>query len=193
MKTSDAKHEFSQFLPQKGLIYTRGFLMLAIGVLIALGSIIAPNVGIFSFRNAWLPVASFIILVVGCIEGFDTYISRRTNRFFANLQFAILDTTVGWMLFFSLNYPASQLAILIAAFLIIKGLFRLISAYVGQFANGKPAIIGGGISFAMGFLIWVQWPGEFSSAFLSFFLSVEIALRGWALIQFAKWLGELEG
>jgi uncharacterized membrane protein HdeD (DUF308 family) len=192
MKVTDARAELSQFLPQKNLILMRGYLMVGVGVLIALGSIVAPNVGMMSFKNAWLPVAAIVIMTAGAIEGYDAYISRRTNRFFSNLQFAILDSTVGWMIFLSLNYPATQIAILIAAFLIIKGLFRLIGAYAGHFANGKPAMIGGAISCILGLIIWAQWPGEFSSGFLSFFLSVEIALRGWALIKFADWLSELE-
>ncbi|WP_305906778.1 hypothetical protein Q9L42_019190 [Methylomarinum sp. Ch1-1] len=192
MKISEAKQEIAQFLPQKNLIYIRGYIMVGIGVLIALGTIIAPNVGIMSFKNAWLPVASFVILFTGVVEAFDTYISRNTPRFYVNLQFAILDLVVGWVVLFSLNYPAYKLSILIAVFLMIKGLFRVIGAYAGHFATTKPTMIGGGISFLLGFLIWVQWPGEPTTAILSFCLSVEIALRGWALVRLAEWLGNLE-
>ncbi len=189
MKKIEEQQELTQFLPQKNLIQLRGYIMLGIGVLISLGSIIAPDVGMLSYKNAWLPVASFVILLTGIVESIDTYMSRNTSRFFVNLQFAILDTVVGTVLFFSLNYPAYKLSILIAVFLLVKGLFRIIGAYAGQFATTRQTMIGGAVSFLLGILIWVQWPGEPSSAVLSFCLSVELALRGWALLRLAEWLG----
>ncbi|WP_031435121.1 hypothetical protein [Methylomarinum vadi] len=190
MKELEEQQELTQFLPQKNLIRLRGYILLGVGVLIALGSIIAPNVGMLSYKNAWLPVASFVILLTGVVESLDTYISRKTTRFFVNLQFAILDSVVGMVLFFSLNYPAYKLSILIAVFLMVKGLFRVIGAYAGHFATTKQTMIGGGVSLVLGLLIWVQWPGEPSSAVLSFCLSVELALRGWALLRLADWLDE---
>lgn len=192
MKISDAKPELTQFLPQKNLIYLRGYLMMAIGVIISLGAIISPDVGIMSFKNAWLPVAAFVILLTGIVESFDTYLSRNTPRFFVNLQFAILDLVVGMVLLSSLNYRAYKLSILIAVFLIVKGLFRVVGAYAGSFATTRPTMIGGLASLLMGVFLWMKWPAEISSAVLSFCLSIEIALRGWALNCFADWLNELE-
>lgn len=188
MHSKHDKSHFSQFLPQKYLIKLRGYTMLIVGSLISIGSLVAPNVMILSVKNAWLPVASFIILFAGLIECFDTFISRKTSRFFVNLQFAILDTVVGTVLFFSLGYDANQLSILIAVFLMVKGLFRVICGFLGEFVNSRSTIIGGSISIFLGLLIWALWPLETSISFLSFCLSLEIALRGWALIHFYQWL-----
>lgn len=190
MKKLEEQQELAQFLPQKSLIQLRGYILLGIGVLISLGSIIAPDVGMLSYKNAWLPVAAFVILLTGLVESLDTFISRNTTRFFVNLQFAILDTVVGLVLFFSLDYPAYKLSILIAVFLMVKGLFRVIGAYAGHFATTKQTMVGGAVSLLLGLLIWMQWPGEPSSAVLSFCLSLELALRGWALLRLADWLGE---
>lgn len=187
---SESREDLIQFLPQKNLIYLRGYLMLIIGVLISLGSVIAPNVGIMSDNNAWVPIAAIVILLTGFVEWFDTYISRKTPRFYVNLQFALLDTVVAWLILFSLGHGVDELVILIIAFLIIKGLFRVIGAYAGHFSSVRPTLIGGLISFLMGLLLWLQWPGDIPNAILSFCLSVEIALRGWALISFARWLGQ---
>ncbi|MCF7971862.1 MAG: hypothetical protein K9L22_11955 [Methylococcaceae bacterium] len=193
MKLEQQKAEFSQFLPQKRLIYLRGYIMLVIGSLISLGSIVSPNVGILSTQNGWLPVAAFVLLMTGVIEAFDAYISRNTPRFLINLQFAILDTVVALVMVFSLGYSVNRLSILIAVFLMVKGLFRLISAYAGAFINAQSTLIGGAVSLVLGLIIWGQWPAEPAVAFLSFCLSAEIALRGWALIQFAKYLSGLDG
>ena len=58
MKISDNQKEIISFLPHRNMILLRGYIMLGIGVLIALGSIISPDVGMMSFKNAWLPVAA---------------------------------------------------------------------------------------------------------------------------------------
>jgi len=192
MQLEQQKDEFSAFLPQKSMIYLRGYIMLVTGSLIALGSIVSPNVSMLSIQNAWLPVAAFVLLMTGIIEAFDTYISRQTPRFLLNLQFAIVDTVVGVVLFFSLGYSVHKLSLMIAVFLLIKGWFRLISAYAGAFANSRSTMVGGFISVVLGLFLWAQWPGGSSVAFLSFCLSTEIALRGWALTQFAKYLSGLD-
>ncbi|MGR9073284.1 MAG: HdeD family acid-resistance protein [Gammaproteobacteria bacterium] len=189
MNNEEFKNDYTQFLPQKTLIYLRGLIMLVLGVLISAGSLFAPGVFLLSQNNSWLPIASFIILLVGFLECFDTYVSRKTHRFIVNLQFAIMDTVFGALIFFGASYDASQLSLLIASFLIAKGLFRSVAAYTGEFPNAGSTVAGGVVSTAFGLLIWALWPSV-SIAFLSIGLSIEIALRGWALIKFSSWLSD---
>lgn len=186
-----SKTKYSQFIPQKTLIYLRGFFMLLLGGLISAASIIAPGVYILSGPNGWLPVAAMILISVGLLECYDTFISRHSERFVVNLQFAIMDTVFGAIILFELHYDAFKLSILIAAFLVAKGLFRFIAAYAGHFPHSKSTLIGGIISFLLGMLLWVRWPST-SVGFVSFCLSADIALRGWALINFGWWLGEIK-
>lgn len=162
--------------------------MLIAGVITAVESIIAPDMSIMTFTNAWLPVTAFIIFTVGVIEFFDTYFSRYTAMFFSNIQFAIFDLVFGGVLFWSSAYSATKLSILIAVYLMVKSLFRVVLAFQGSFVNATSAKFGSIISFLLGLAIWLHWPLEPSIAFLSFCLSVEIALRGWTLVQFSYWL-----
>ena len=190
MNKIESKEEFAQFIPQKLLIYIRGFFMLIVGGIISIGSLLAPDVYILSGSNAWLPIAALILLAVGILEFLDTYISRHTHRFIVNLQFAVMDTVFGSMILFGLSHSADRMSMLVAAFLLVKGLFRLISASAGKFPHAKSTITCGLISLFLGFLVWIQWPSS-SPGFLSFCLSLEIALRGWALLSFASWLGNI--
>lgn len=190
MSKIESAEEFTQFIPHKLSIYIRGFFMLIVGSFISMGSIVAPDVHILSGSNAWLPIAALVLLVVGSLEFLDTYISRNTHRFIVNLQFAVMDTVFGAIILFGLSYGADKMSMLVAAFLLVKGLFRLISATAGRFPHAKSTIICGCISIFLGILLWIQWPST-SAAFLSFSLSLEIALRGWALVCFANWLGKI--
>ena len=162
--------------------------MLVAGAFTALESLIAPDVSIMTFSNAWLPVTAFIIFAVGIIEFFDTYFSRYTTLFFSNIQFAIFDSVFGGVLFWSSAYSATKLSILIAVYLMVKSLFRLILTFQGNFVNATSSKVGSILSFLLGLAVWLQWPLEPSAAFLSFCLSVEIAIRGWTLVQFSYWL-----
>ncbi len=191
MNTLETRSEYSQFIPQKLLIYFRGLIMLILGGIISIASIMVPGVYILSGAYAWLPIAALVLVVVGVLECYDTYVSRNSERFIVNLQLAIMDTVFGTIVLFELSHDTYKMSVLIAAFLIAKGVFRVIAASAGQFPNSKSTILGGMISSLLGLLLWIQWPFT-SIGFISFCLSIEIALRGWALIRFAAWLGEVK-
>ena len=146
MNSTESNQEFSQFLPQKISIYIRASLMLIFGGIISIFSLIAPNVQIMSVNTGWLPLAAFIILVVGFLEWFDTYISRDTHRFIVNLQFAVMDSIFGLLILFSLGNDINQLTLLIVAYLMVKGVFRFSAALAGGFPHSYSTIIGSFLS-----------------------------------------------
>jgi uncharacterized membrane protein HdeD (DUF308 family) len=192
MNSTESNQEFSQFLPQKILIYVRASFMLFIGGIMSVFSLITPDVQMMSVENGWLPLVAFILLLVGLLEWFDTYISRDSHRFIINLQFAVMDSIFGILILFSLGNDIKQIALLIAAYLMVKGIFRFIAALAGGFPHVKSTIVGSLITTILGFLIWVQWPSSLPVGFLAFSLSLEITLRGFALLYFASWLGSIE-
>jgi hypothetical protein len=98
---------------------------------------------------------------------------------FACLELKLIILSVG-------DDPA-KLSLLIAAFLIIKGIFRIVVAYATQIPNIVSTTVGAGVSIILGLLIWLEWPSP-AAWFLAFCLSAEIGLRGWSLIMFAFWI-----
>jgi uncharacterized membrane protein HdeD (DUF308 family) len=121
------------------------------------------------------------------LECFDALIAKELKDFFLNLQNGILDVVVASLLMLSSGDDPQRLSLLIAAFLIIKGAFRIMLSYAINSANITATRIGSGVSILLGLLIWMQWPSS-AGWFLAFCLSVEIALRGWAVITLALWL-----
>lgn len=192
MKEVKSSADYSHFIPQKLLLYFRGILMLVIGGLISVGSIFAPDVYMMSSDNGWLPLTAYVLIAIGILESFDTYISRRTHRFIVNLQFAVMDCVFGSIILLSLDSDPGKLSLMISAFLMVKGIFRLIAAVAGNFPHAKTTVIGGLISVVLGGLLLFEWTPTSSIGFISFCLSLEIALRGWSLISFAHWLGQEE-
>jgi uncharacterized membrane protein HdeD (DUF308 family) len=166
----------------------RGAVMLSLGVILILLTIVKPNVMLFHARDtSWLPLCGLVLLVVGFLECFDTLIAKQSKDFFINLQNALLDVVVAGLLVFSSGDDPARVSLLIAAFLIIKGAYRIILSYAIQNTNITFARVGAGVSILLGLLIFMQWPTS-AAWFLAFCLSAEIALRGLGIITFAQWL-----
>jgi uncharacterized membrane protein HdeD (DUF308 family) len=188
MSFRDKFLEFNYLSTDWRRVLTRGVLMLFIGVTLIAFTIFKPDVMLFHARDAsWLPVCGFVVLTVGLLECFDAIISKELKDFFLNLQNGLLDVVVAALIVFSSGDDPARLTLLIAAFLIIKGAFRITLSYAINSSNVLSTRAGAGVSILLGVLIWMQWPSS-AAWFLAFCLSTEIALRGWASIMLALWL-----
>jgi uncharacterized membrane protein HdeD (DUF308 family) len=166
----------------------RGLLMLLIGAGLVAGTVFQHDVIIMQVRDfSWLPVCGFVVLAVGLLECFDAAIAKELADFFLNLQNGVMDVIVASLIIFSIGGDPARLSLLIAAFLIIKGIFRITLAYATQIPNIVSTSIGSGISIILGLLIWLGWPSS-AGWFLALCLSAEIGLRGWALMMFGFWI-----
>jgi uncharacterized membrane protein HdeD (DUF308 family) len=166
----------------------RGSLMLLIGVGLVIATIFKPDVIIMQVRDfSWLPVCGFVVLAVGLLECFDAAIAKKMEDFFLNLQNGVLDVVVAGLIIFSIGDDPARLSFLITAFLIIKGIFRIVLAHVTHIPNIVSTTIGAVVTIILGGLIWLEWPSP-AGWFLAFCLSAEIGLRGWALMMFAFWV-----
>ncbi|MBL6986270.1 MAG: hypothetical protein ISR72_04340 [Methylobacter sp.] len=175
------------FLPQRNTLLIRGLVLTVTGSLLIVFSIVAPDVKIMSQSSAWLPMVAFVILLTGLLACLDTYILRHSKEFFVNLQIAVLDTVIGVFLLTELNRSEERIILLAAAYLLIKGIFRVFAALTVAFINANTAVSGGLLSVFLGVLLWQGWPSS-SMWFICFCLSVDIMTRGLALTRFGLWL-----
>ena len=132
-------------------------------------------------------VCGFVVLAVGLLECFDAAIAKKMEDFFLNLQNGVLDVVVAGLIIFSIGDDPARLSLLITAFLIVKGIFRLTLAYTTKIPNIVSTSVGAFVSIILGLLIWLEWPSS-AGWFLAFCLSAEIGLRGWALMMFGYWI-----
>lgn len=166
----------------------RGVVMLVIGAILILLTLLKPDVMIFHARDSsWLPLCGFIVLAIGILECFDALIAKESKDFYLNLQNGLLDVVVAGLLVLSSGDDPVRLSLLISAFLIIKGSYRIVLSYALSNINVTLARVGAGISILLGLMIWMEWPTA-KGWFLAFCLSTEIVFRGWAIILFALWL-----
>lgn len=158
--------------------------MLGAGSLLLIFSIIAPNVTMFGVVSSWLPFSSILIMLYGILRFVDAFSSAKTSHQIMHMQSGIIDLVCGFIILTHVGEKAMLLHLLVAAYLLIEGLIRIMMTFSLDVLNPNSARIGGGISIILGLLAWMDWP--FSGLwFLSFALSAEIANRGWALMLYA--------
>ncbi len=162
----------------------RGKAMLLMGVVIALFSLIAPDVSMLGGNVSWIPVISLFVLLVGVLRCIDGVVSDSEQGLLFNLQGGILDIVVGFLVVLSPTSEVNYLNLLIVGYLITQGIYRNVLLSVAKVPNPLPSRITGLISIILGLMIWIDWPA--SLWFISFSMSVDISFRGWAMIVMAS-------
>ena len=181
---SKISSELIQFTEKPWWYSIRGSAMIAIGGVIAMLSIVAPNVYIMGKDLSWIPVIGIIVLLNGVLRCIDGLASETAQGFLFNMQGGVLDIVVGFLVVFSPSTEVNYLNLLIVGYMLTQGIYRNILLSVAEISNPLPNRITGGISIMLGIMIWVDWPA--SIWFIAFSMSVDISFRGWALFVMAS-------
>jgi uncharacterized membrane protein HdeD (DUF308 family) len=118
----------------------------------------------------------------GIAEIISAFWVGRWSGMAAHLILGALYTLVGFMIIDQPENAAVQLTLLIAMFLIISGIFRIIYAISERFSGWSWVMLNGLVTFLLGLLIYKQWP---SSALwvIGMFVGIDLILNGWSWIM----------
>ena len=185
MNTKSETAELEQLIVRPWWFMFRGTVMLVLGSVLSLFTIVAPHVQMLGTSSSWLPIAASLIMLAGVLRCVDAYHSSSKPMLIINMQGSMIDLVCGFVILTSVGESTVTFSLLITAYLIIQGLFRIIVSFVLEMPNSNSARIGGGIAILLGLMAWMNWP--FSDLwFLSFALSAEVANRGWALMYYGN-------
>jgi uncharacterized membrane protein HdeD (DUF308 family) len=166
----------------------QGSIIMVLGLALALSSSVSKETILMSARGfSWLPLSGIIIFSLGLVECLEAYYAKSTRDFYQNLQVGILDTVIGGLIIFSVSELPQRLSMMIAAFLIVRGLVRIALVQALHLPHNISTSLCGLVSVILGILICFEWPTN-EGWFLSLSLNIEIAFRGWAMITFSLWL-----
>jgi uncharacterized membrane protein HdeD (DUF308 family) len=179
--------ELIQYTANPGWYTIRGGAMILIGSMIAILSLVAPNVYMMGENASWLPVIGIMVLLVGILRCVDGLASETAQGYLFNMQGGILDIVVGFLVFFSSNSTEiNNENLLIVGYLLTQGIYRNVLISVAEIPNPLSNRITGAFSILLGLIVWIDWPT--SMWFIAFSLSVDISFRGWVLIVMASTL-----
>jgi uncharacterized membrane protein HdeD (DUF308 family) len=185
MNTKIATTNPEKMITYPWLFMIRGATMFVLGSLLVILTVFNPGVKMLGESASWLPLTSGLILVLGILRCIDAFASQSKSLFLMNMQSGLIDTVCGFIILTSIHEEAVTLALLVAAYLFMQGLFRIIVTFSIAVPNPNSTRIGGIISVILAIMAWMNWP--FSELwFLSLALSIDITNRGWALVFYAQ-------
>jgi uncharacterized membrane protein HdeD (DUF308 family) len=148
--------------------------------LVVFGTVALGSVVIASLAAA---VAIGILLLLGGIaETVGAFWCRGWSGFFMHLLSGLLSIVVGVFFIRSPLQADLALTLLIAAFLMVGGLFKIVASLSYRFALWGWPLVSGIIDVILGVLIWQEWPAS-GLWVIGLFVGISMIFRGF------NWIG----
>jgi len=133
----------------------------------------------FAFSATFASVVTLgaLLLIAAGAQVAAAFLARDWGGFFLFVLLGVLYTVAG---FLTLQHPllaAEGLALMLAAGLLVGGMFRIIVAAVERFPSWGWVLCNGIITFLLGIAIWQQWP-ESGLWVLGMFVGIDLIVNG---------------
>ncbi len=176
---------------EKGLLrqYWKWFMALGVAMVV-LGAIAISWACIATITVAATWLFGFFLLVAGIGEIVNSFWVGRWSGMLLHLLVGIMYTLVGFMVIDQPETAAVQLTLLIAIFLMVTGIFRVVFAVAERFAGSGWVMLNGVITFILGLMIYKQWPAS-SLWVIGLFIGIDLIFNGWAWIMLSLGLRQI--
>lgn len=156
---------------------------LALGIVLVLLGVMALGWSVLTTLVS-VVVFGWFLLAGGVLSVFHAFVRRRWGGFFLELFAGILYAVFGLMVVSNPALSAVALTLLIAVFLMIGGIFRIIAALTVRFHHWIWVLLNGAISLLLGLMIWSQWPVS-GLWVIGLFIGIDMVFYGFSLIMLA--------
>jgi uncharacterized membrane protein HdeD (DUF308 family) len=174
MQQSGPLVDFDILRRNRGWFLALGIVQIILGMIALGSSVFATIVSVAIF--GWL------LLIGGVLAIGHAFWERQWNGFFIDLLTGVLYAIVGFMIISNPVEAAVGLTLLIALFLLMGGIFRIVAALVGRFEHRGWLLLNGVITLLMGIMIWRQWPLS-GLWVIGLFVGIEMIFYGWSLVM----------
>jgi uncharacterized membrane protein HdeD (DUF308 family) len=156
---------------------------LALGIVLVILGVVALSWAVLTTLVSAV-LFGWLLLVGGVLSVVHAFLRRRWGGFFLELFAGILYAVVGLMIVGNPAEGALALTLVIAVFLMVGGLFRIITAVTARFQHWVWVLLNGVISLLLGLMIWRQWPVS-GLWVIGLFIGIDMIFYGWSLIMLA--------
>lgn len=173
------RENISEMQRNRGWILALGIALIVLGMLAVTYTV--------SATIATMIYLGYMLLIAGAFEIVGAFWARQWGGFFLDLLMGVLLVLAGII---TLNHEGAVSVLLtgiLAFFFMTGGLVRIITAVTMRFCSWGWVVLSGVVTFALGFIIWRQWPisGMWVPGML---LGVELIFSGWNYVALASWL-----
>ena len=155
--------------------------LLALGIALVILGIAALSWSVFTTLVS-VVFFGWLLLIGGVLSVVHAFIRRRWGGFFIELFAGLLYFVVGLMI---VGHPAASaiaLTLLISVFLLVGGVFRILTALTVRFHHWTWMLLNGVISLLLGSMIWADWPVS-GLWVIGLFIGIDMIFYGWSLIM----------
>ncbi len=159
-----------------GWFLALGIALIALGV-IAIGASTLVTVASMIFLGS-------LLLCGGILQIIYAFWAQKWSGFFLALLAGILYTVTGFLLLMHPAAGALSLTLLLAAFYMIGGIFRIIGSLAARFDQWGWSLFSGIVMLLLGLLIWRGWP-ETGLWVFGLFIGIDLIFYGWFWVALA--------
>jgi len=167
-------HELEAFEPDWRWFLALGIALMTLG-LIAMGSC-------YFVSFVTLVMFGVLLFIGGVIQIVNSFWIGKWSGFLLHLLIGIFYIVVGTLIIDAPMESAVALTLLVAAFLIVGGILRIVSAMVLRFPNWGWPLLNGFIALLLGILIYRQWPAS-GLWVIGLFVGIEMFFNGWSWLM----------
>jgi uncharacterized membrane protein HdeD (DUF308 family) len=155
------------------------FVLLGVA-LVVLGIIALGSLWVASLATA--VAIGVLLLVSGVTEVIGAFWSWRWSGFLLHLLSGVLAIVVGGLFLRAPLDALLALTLLLACFLMVGGIFKIVAALSHRFAAWGWPLVSGIIDVILGIMIWMDWPAS-ALWVLGLFVGISLIFRGF------NWIG----
>lgn len=133
----------------------------------------------------------FLLVAAGAVQIVSAFWAQRWSGTLLHLFIGILYVITG---FFMVDAPLEstvELTLIMAMFLIVGGMFRIVAALLQRFHDWPWVLLNGVVTLFLGLLIYKQWPAS-GLWVIGLFVGVDLIFNGWYWIALSLGLRNLK-
>ncbi len=135
-------------------------------------------------------IFGILLLMGGAAQIISSFWAGKWSGFLVSVLTGILYLVVGMLMMEEKVDSLLALTKLLAAFLMVTGLFKIVTSMYYQFTHWGWALLNGFVSLFLGILIWRQLP-ESAVWVIGLFVGLELIFNGWTWIMLGLGLKSL--
>ena len=159
-----------------GWFLALGIVLIVLGIL-ALG---APLV----MTLTTVMLFGVLLVVGGGAEIVSSFWASKWSGFFLHVLSGVLHLVVGIIMVDRPGLSAAGFTLVLAVFLLVGGLIRIIVSVVHRFPQWGWVLLNGIVTLLLGILIWRGWP-EASLWVIGTFVGLDLLFNGWSWVMLA--------
>lgn len=172
----ELRHDLEVLRAQWGWLLALGIGLIVLGM-VAIGVPLVMTIGVIVFVGV-------LLLIAGVADAVGAFWARDWSGFFSRLLEGLFFLLLGGLFVFSPASSAAAVTLVLAAFLIVVGLFRIIAAVSYRFPGWGWPLVSGIVSIFLGVMILSMWPLA-SLWVIGLFVGIELIFDGWWWVMIA--------